>query len=117
MSEIKDSEREIFVCDCNSLEHTYSIWYEKDYNELYIEPSISISNNIFKRIWVSIKYIFGYKCAYGNFDSLIINVDDMPRIKRYLDKVIIEDKYRNFNRLKNIKYENKEKKLNHRTES
>jgi len=114
MEEIKDTKREIFVCDCHSLEHIYSIWYEEDYNNLFIEPALSTPNNIFLRIWVAIKYIFGYKCVYGPFDSLIINVDDMPRLKEYLDKVINEDDKREEEHNKRIKdeFENQEKKSN-----
>ena len=114
MGKVESDKREIFVCDCHSLEHIYAIWYEEDYNNLYIEPALSTPNNFFLRIWVAIKYIFGYKSVYGPFDSLIINADDIPRLQQYMDKVVEEDKKREEERNKRIKdeFENQEKERN-----
>ena len=66
------SEREIFVCDCHSLEHIVAFWYDEEGNELYIYPKLTTYRNIFKRIWVAIKYVFGYTSRYGEFDEVII---------------------------------------------
>ena len=111
---IQNGHREIFVCDCHSLEHIYSMWYEEDYNQLYIEPVLSTPDNFFLRVWVAIKYIFGYKSVYGPFDSLIINVDDMPSIIEHMDIVIAEDTIRERKHNKKIKdeFENQEKERN-----
>ena len=76
---------EIFICECGSLEHTYAFWYDEDFNDVHFMPHLRQHRNFFKRIGVAIKYIFGYKSRYGDFDSVIINPDDIKKIKRYFD--------------------------------
>lgn len=77
-------KREIFICDCNSLEHSYAFWYDEEENELHFMPHLITYRNIFKRILVAIKYIFGYKSRYGDFDSMIINKEDYEKLKTYM---------------------------------
>jgi hypothetical protein len=44
------------------------------------------TNNIFKRIWVAIKYIFGTTEKYGYWDTTILRDDDVPRLIKLLQK-------------------------------
>ena len=43
--------------------------------------------NFFKRFWTGIKYIFGYKCKYGQWDCFELKHSDIPEFKRILDVV------------------------------
>ena len=90
---MENLDRDIFICDCHSLEHQYALWYDEDYNQVYMEPHL-VSKPWYKRIWTAIKYIFGHKSRYGDFDDTIIKIKDMPRIKEYLDKAMEEDEKR-----------------------
>lgn len=105
MSEIKDLKREIFICECGDIEHQYSFWYDEEDNELWFEPHLVI-HPWYRRIWIGIKYIFGYKTKYGSWDSIILNNDDLPRLKEFLTKAL------SVNTIITKEYENQEKKSN-----
>lgn len=60
--------RETLICECGSLEHQFSFYRDED-NRLICSVHLADYQNIFKRIITAIKYIFGYKCRYGNFDE------------------------------------------------
>ena len=100
MSLIKDralndvEERRAFICDCHSLEHQFVLWYDEELNNIYIEPHLYHSGNWFKRLWGGVKYIFGYKSRFGNWDETIIKNEDIPNIRKYFDIVEKEDKKR-----------------------
>ena len=60
------SKNKLFVCECGSIEHQVILTHNKKDNELYLSIHLTNYRNIFKRIIVAIKYIFCYKCKYGN---------------------------------------------------
>ena len=93
---MENLKREIFVCQCGSLEHLYSFWYDEDYNEMWFEPHL-VKQPWHLRIWFGIKYIFGYTTKYGDWDSVIIDVNDMEKLKKLFDKSIKLEKIRKKN--------------------
>ncbi|HZI23619.1 MAG TPA: hypothetical protein VFD46_00995 [Chryseolinea sp.] len=80
-------ERKIFVCECASLEHQISFWYDKEDDELYAEIHLLTYRNFFKRAWVAIRYAFGYPCIYGNWDSFIISRPDREKIRTFIEAI------------------------------
>ena len=87
-----DFNTEYFDCKCSSPEHTLRFVYDED--DIYIEIYLRQYRNFFKRIWIAIKYIFGYKCQYGDWDCFILKEDDIQRMIRLLTKK--EKKYNIF---------------------
>lgn len=66
---------EILICDCSSVEHQMVLRFDEDkdlgcmvYVEIHLVPLVW-----YKRLWMGIKYIFGYKCCYGNFEEMILS--------------------------------------------
>jgi hypothetical protein len=66
---------ELIICDCESTEHQMVLRYDDDkdlgrmvYVEIHLVPLVW-----YKRMWMGIKYIFGYKCKYGNFEEMILS--------------------------------------------
>ena len=66
---------EIIICDCSSAEHQMALRFDDDkdlgrmvYVEIHLVPLVW-----YKRLWHGIKYIFGYKCCYGNFEEMILS--------------------------------------------
>lgn len=80
---------DIIICDCGLSEHQIIINYDKDfpngYRQVTISPHLIHYNNILKRILVAIKYIFGYKCKYGAWDSIIISNRNTQPIKNIIN--------------------------------
>ena len=81
-------ERKIFICDCNSLEHQYTFWYDEEENEVYFEPHLYSGGKWFQRFLYRLNYLFGYKSRFGAFDEVIINPKDSENIIKYLEKII-----------------------------
>ncbi len=96
MNDDNDMQTEYFDCTCSSSEHTLRFCYFKPYKgkdftedaELYAEIHLNQYRNIFKRIWVAIKYVFGYKCRYGHWDVWTLNQKDCERLRNLVDKII-----------------------------
>lgn len=66
---------EILICDCSSVEHQMVLRFDDDkdlgrqvFVEMHLVPLVW-----YKRLWLGIKYIFGYKCCYGNFEEVILS--------------------------------------------
>ena len=85
-----EDKREFFECVCFSHEHT--LQFSCDKGESDYPPSFYTSiflcqyRNIFKRIWIAIKYIFNYKCIYGHWDCWEIKRDDADRMIKMLEE-------------------------------
>lgn len=90
-------EHEIIICKCESPEHQiiFSYFLDNDIDrEVYMIIHLRPESNIFKRIWIALKYIFGYKSKYGDFDSMIIGQRDtykLVKILRYLNPNIFNN--------------------------
>jgi len=83
---MEPNKREILVCECHSLEHQFAIWYDDEYNTLYIEPHLR-RKSLIKRILYAINYIFGRQSNYGAFDEIIVNPDNADKLIEYLQKI------------------------------
>jgi len=61
-------------CSCHSIEHITRFSYSQiEPHEVYMETHLYNYMGFWKRIWVAIKYIFGYRSRYGDFDCLILS--------------------------------------------
>lgn len=81
-----------YECQCADPEHTLRFVYDPEENELYTEIHLTQYRNMLKRIFMAIKYIFGYKCRYGCFDCWMLKNEDCKGIKNLLNKVIDSEK-------------------------
>ena len=79
-------ERKIFICECHSLEHQVIFWFDEEDNKLYCEPHLVTHRNFLKRLWVGIKYAFGYKCRFGDWDETIFKDEDLKKLYKFLEK-------------------------------
>ena len=70
-------ENNILICDCLSVEHQIVIsrYTDDSYNSKMVLAQIHLSSNrgFFSRLKHGIKYIFGYKCKYGDWDKFVFN--------------------------------------------
>lgn len=80
-------QQETLICQCNSIEHQISFsWIEdKDLEgEVYMEIHLS-QLSFWKRLKHGIKYIFGYRCMYGDFDEVILKKEDVNKLERIVE--------------------------------
>lgn len=84
---------EFFVCECGSDEHTLRFTYdedetENDLKEIYTSVYLNQHRSFFKRLWVAIRYVFGYKCKYGHWDCFVLRREDAERMIRMLKEYL-----------------------------
>jgi len=81
-------------CVCFSPEHIIRFVFNEQDKEIYMEPFLDHTKGFWGRFVDGIKYIFGHKSTYGNFDSVIIDLDTAIDLKNKLtdftDKCIID---------------------------
>jgi hypothetical protein len=74
-------EKQHFDCDCGSDEHTFNFVFDKEEGELYLNVYLNQYHNVFKRIWVAIKYVFGYTSKWGHWDTTILDRASTERLR------------------------------------
>ena len=91
---IEPMKPQYFECACHSTEHTLRFVWDDSENTIYTEVFLHQYRNFFKRIWVALRYVFGYKCRYGHWDCFLLNPEDAARLKAMTEKV--ESSHRGF---------------------
>ena len=68
-----------FITDSEEYELEIVRELEADYYLLFI---VSVNSNMtfWQRFKFGLKNLFGYRCRYGQFDSLVVNEKDLHRI-------------------------------------
>lgn len=85
METSNNSVNELFICECHNVEHQLVFSYFPEDNEVYMAVHLIPEYNIWKRIWIAIKYIFGYKSIYGHFDEFIFDKSDADKLQKIVD--------------------------------
>lgn len=67
---------------CCSLDHQVVITLNKGIVTLQIH--LKNYRNFFQRVIVGIKYIFGYKSKYGDWDELILDESHIPQLEEVI---------------------------------
>ena len=80
-----------FECKCGTDEHTLRFTLDKKDREIYTSIFLNNYRNIFQRLFVAIKYIFGYKCEYGHWDCWIMRDEDIQELSKMLKDFNNED--------------------------
>jgi len=77
------------VCDCYSPEHTLRYMWDPDhrrlYTEVYLRPKVW-----YKRLWVGLKYIFGYTSMHGHWDCTLMDEDSMGQLYLFMQHKLME---------------------------
>lgn len=76
-----------FECECYSPEHILRFTYDEEDKELYTSIFLCQYRNIFKRFWVAVKYVLGYKCIFGAWDCFIFKNEDIEELSKLLEKI------------------------------
>lgn len=74
---------ELFICSCNSVEHQLIFSYFDDEigGNVYCTIHLLPERNVLKRFWNAMKYVFGHRSIYGDFDEFIFKTDDADRLQ------------------------------------
>lgn len=84
MTQTEEPRHELFICSCHAMEHQFAFtWFQNDKmeeREVYLTVHLS-PDNFFKRIYNAIRYIFGHRSNYGEFDEIVIQPKDADRLQ------------------------------------
>ena len=80
---IETKERtELFRCKCSSCEHLVIVNYWLDDKDIEVYMSIHLAKErFFQRLLHAIRYIFGYRSKYGDFDEIILRPEDWKKMQ------------------------------------
>ena len=78
---------EYFNCECLSPEHTLRFVLDEDDNFIQIDTQFYPHSNIFKRIWLGLRYIFNPHSICYPWGDTILKSCDVDRLKKLLDRV------------------------------
>lgn len=94
---------ELLICECNSTEHQliFLPYEDKEHgNEVYVHVHL-VSQPFWKRLRHGIKYIFGHKSRFGDFDEILLtknHAKQLLKMSRFLDEEgfeeIVDNKFR-----------------------
>lgn len=83
---MKHDVEELLICQCCDIDHMMVISYDHDENEAYVDIHLYRERNIFKRIWIALKFVFSSKKSiYGDFDEIILRPEDADKLQRVVD--------------------------------
>lgn len=85
MEESNETINELFICQCNSPDHQLIFSYDTDWKDVFVSVNLKPESNIFRRIWIAIKYIFGWKSRYGAFDEFIFKRSDAEKLQKVVN--------------------------------
>lgn len=83
-------KKDVLICACNSTEHQIVLHLDQEDKVIYCHIHLTSYQSFFKRLWVGIKYIFGYKCKYGHWDEFIINHEHSDKLIELGQKIKLE---------------------------
>lgn len=87
-----EHKQDLLICECHSTEHQIILSYSEDidntngkvYPMCYAHIHLS-KYSFWQRLKHGIKYIFGYRCRYGDFDEFIFNPKDASELQELVD--------------------------------
>jgi hypothetical protein len=92
-------EQHLFVCDCNDLSHQFIVsWYPDDdrvSDEMFITVHLAQSLSFWQRLWAMLKYVFGYRSCFGDFDSINLNTYRAKKLVEVLNRFLAKNEAKN----------------------
>lgn len=87
ISTLRSDEQEILVCKCGDVSHQCIISYNYDDSpkEVFLSVHLVREPNILKRMVIAIKYVFGARSIYGDFDEVILSPKDASKLQKAVD--------------------------------
>jgi hypothetical protein len=82
---MKPKTKQAFFCACGHNEHQLII----EPIEYGVSVSASLADNLpfFNRVWLAIRYVFGYRSRYGMFAEIVLDPCNVDELVEFLGKV------------------------------
>jgi hypothetical protein len=83
--DVKSDNEILLLCDCSSCEHQLIVSWNNDDKEVYVQVHLSTYKGFWKRLWGGLKYAFGHRSRYGDFDEVILRKSDAENLQKVVD--------------------------------
>lgn len=80
-------ETKYFECQCHTPEHTIHFTIDDD-GEVYASVFLHQYRSFYHRLWIAVKYVFGYKCQFGHWDNTVFKSEDLTKLKEVVEEGI-----------------------------
>lgn len=83
------SDDKIYIdCACGGHSHFIKFHYDEEFNEIYMYTYMSHYHPWYKRLYLSIRYIFKMRLPpYGHFTETVILGDEALKLKEFCSKI------------------------------
>jgi len=83
---------EFFECTCYSDEHLlrFTLSLEDgpmELSEIYVSVYMDNRRGFWRRLWLALRYTFGYQSRYGAFGNWTMRYEDAARLRSMLDRL------------------------------
>ena len=79
-------ESHYFDCTCSSSDHTLRFVFDDEDGDLYTEVQMRPYHRWYQRIWLEVKYVFGYESKYGHWDCTMLRPEEYGKLRALLDR-------------------------------
>ncbi len=79
-----ETKSTVLICECSSREHQIIIEHDNEDNLTYCHIHL-VKNGFCRRLKAGLKYIFGYKCRYGQWEEFIFKPEHANQLRELSD--------------------------------
>jgi hypothetical protein len=86
---MENNLNEFVLCECSSPEHQLIFRAFEDEDEVYVNVHLCTYDGFFKRLWTGLKYAFGHRSRFGEWDEVVLSKQHLPQLKnvvKHLEK-------------------------------
>jgi len=82
----QESLTQFFECQCLSNEHTIKFSLDEEDGTIYTSVYLNSWYPWYYKIWIALKYMFGYTSRLGHWDCSLLKTEDHPRLLALIAK-------------------------------
>lgn len=85
-------DHKYFECECSSPEHLLRLsYFEDEPEEVFVEVHLNPKFRWYKRVWHAVKYVFGYRSCYGDFDEFIWSPEMVEKVRNECNEFLMKN--------------------------
>ena len=75
-------------CECETVNHILRFTHDDNpsWPEIFVDVHLNQHYGFFKRLWYGIKYIFGFKSKYGQFEEVLLGKEKVKELRDFCNE-------------------------------
>jgi hypothetical protein len=83
-------------CDCGDNNHLFKFSYhpsdDYDIGSLSLSVQLNQYHSWYERVWLAIKYVFGYTSNFGHWDCTLMDSRSVEKLSKFIEQCVGEIK-------------------------